>query len=874
MPRQAADLEEALNKKGGLTLSQLANYDDIITDALVDRVRIPIAKYSLERWIANIYLQVYFWSSIRKLKANYHACRGVQEELVCKILQQHVIIEKDPIKAHTELLKLPGIVKYCRSLKTDDEKEHFERHLRKYVNIYLPDCPFEVDTTNRYTVMTAEACIKARKTIKKGEAIKYLSGIQVEMTEREEKELSSRTDFSIVLSSRRKRPSLFLGPARFANHDCDSNARLNTTGPHGIHIVARKDIEPGDEITVTYGDDYFGIDNCECLCSTCEGLARNGWDPRGPLLHEDSSDDEEEDEEESKPVRPKRILKSESQSRSPSSLGKRKRIGEEIVVGQNQNAEAAERRARDGAKKHQRSDADDHGPTASRMTAQQRQGRNGESTQGSGRRVSDTESLDELAEARRNSRGRILPRAQDSATPARSERSSERQEWSPASRDGSPNTFLERIFNLLNSIGERKLQEEEELKSSTTTPKSSISPAPLASGGAQSDTTAGVPAGSNEKPSERMDAISNRSDSPLSSAQSSPTFARELSRSPSIERLSPQKRSSTRDRSKLGVPTAKLHAIKKERSTSALRNVINAEDEDAGVFSISPSPAPQQQSERSCDEPSKNQPAESPESTGSSSPSSHNDNFSATSQTSSMTSLESFAAGNIAFSICQMLTTEDEEEGQQTSLDTAEEINADDAMEVDESTPIESRPARGRQHQRKSVRKGAPAASTPPVQSIEKVERDESSEDEEKRGETRTPGDYTLCRALLSTPYHRWVECRNCDEFFVQGDAYLTRIACPRCERHSKLYGYYWPKTDKEGKFDKEERVLDHRTIHRFIDPDEERSEPKGRKTLAEVVKERELSSRQESEERDGFEKRLRNSPRRSESRRKTRMTM
>ena len=39
MPRQAADLEEALKKKGGLTLSQLANYDDLITDALVDRVR-------------------------------------------------------------------------------------------------------------------------------------------------------------------------------------------------------------------------------------------------------------------------------------------------------------------------------------------------------------------------------------------------------------------------------------------------------------------------------------------------------------------------------------------------------------------------------------------------------------------------------------------------------------------------------------------------------------------------------------------------------------------------------------------------------------------------------------------------------------------
>ena len=42
MPRGAAELEEALNKKGGLTLSQLANYDDLITDALVDRVSVAL----------------------------------------------------------------------------------------------------------------------------------------------------------------------------------------------------------------------------------------------------------------------------------------------------------------------------------------------------------------------------------------------------------------------------------------------------------------------------------------------------------------------------------------------------------------------------------------------------------------------------------------------------------------------------------------------------------------------------------------------------------------------------------------------------------------------------------------------------------------
>ena len=119
------------------------------------------------------------------------------------------------------------------------------------------------------------------------------------------------------------------------------------------------------------------------------------------------------------------------------------------------------------------------------------------------------------------------------------------------------------------------------------------------------------------------------------------------------------------------------------------------------------------------------------------------------------------------------------------------------------------------------------------------------------------------------------MECRNCDEFFVQAEAYLTRIACPRCERHSKLYGYYWPKTDREGKHDTEERVLDHRTIHRFIDPEDERMEKKGKKGLAEVIRDRETSSRLQSEAlSDSRFDRLRNSPRRSESRRKTRSSM
>ncbi len=79
------------------------------------------------------------------------------------------------------------------------------------------------------------------------------------------------------------------------------------------------------------------------------------------------------------------------------------------------------------------------------------------------------------------------------------------------------------------------------------------------------------------------------------------------------------------------------------------------------------------------------------------------------------------------------------------------------------------------------------------------------------------PGDYTLTAVLLSEPESAWIYCTICNTAFVQRDAYYTKSACPRCERHSKLYGYVWPKTVREGARDTEERILDHRTIHRFL---------------------------------------------------------
>ncbi len=682
---------------------------------------------------------------------------------MCKILRDEVIINKDPIEAHERILDLPGIAKFYKSLGSEDEEEHFERHLRKYINLYLPDCPVEVDTTNRYTITTAEACIKARKPIKRGEAIKYLTGIQVEMTEKEEKELSSRTDFSIVLSSRRKRPSLFLGPARFANHDCDSNARLNTTGPHGIHIVARKDIAVGEEITVTYGEDYFGVDNCECLCATCERLLRNGWDPLGPVLPDssDEEDDDDEAEEEEQPAgHQQRRPLFEPRSQASSVLGKRKRGG--------------------SAKSSQADSGAGHAPLCAEDEAR--------------------------AGARSGSKSSRVSRPSAST-----------------SEEDECDAVLERIFKMLASIGGRR-------------PSASQSAPP--NDPVADDLT---------RPSEeRLEREPIMTISDAFSQQPEPlTQQRDL--------LTPNAHSTqskpTPVLSKEGTPDSRLRTIKKESSASSLRMVVNIEDSSIDTYDVPASPVPTDPPKRKRGRPRKYpRPEEQmPASPSSASPSPPRDSSSQSSHNSSQTSLDDFAAGNIAYSICQMLTTQDDE------------LEMEEAEEASEA-------AVGRQTTRRSIRKAGNDRLVPPVESIEiaHTSSDGKEESEEKRGPPRTPGDYSLCKALLATQYHRWVECRNCDEWFVQSEAYLTRIACPRCERHSKLYGYYWPKTDKEGKFDREERVLDHRTIHRFIEPEEERNERKGRKTLADAVRERELSSRQESEETtsDGFGKRLRNSPR------------
>ncbi|KAK3671946.1 histone lysine methyltransferase Set9 [Recurvomyces mirabilis] len=913
MPRQAADLEEALNKKGGLTLSQLLNYDDFITDALVDRV--------------------WYWSTIRKMKPGFHATRGVSEEEVCKIVQFNVVIDKDAKSAHGKLLELPGIKRYHHGLGTEDEREHFRRHLRRYVNIYLPECPFEVATTNRYTIMTSEAAAFARKRIKKGEAVRHLTGIQVELSEEQDKEMrAGRTDFSIVRSSRRNRSCLFLGPARFANHDCNSNAKLNTTGALGMEICAKRDIAVGEEITVDYGENYFGADNCECLCATCEQHQRNGWDPRGAILRSYSDDeDSDEDADEAKEVRVR-----------PAEVSKKRKRGEDVPRPYVLKPESANSRGPGRPRKYPL-------PPGETMSKYKK----------------------------RRAHAEALARGESRPSTSGSEQSNDIRVRSQ--HEAPYDDVLARIVRLLNMVGDRAMAEQDpeyrqpqnEWADDTRPPEIAESeidehddrvpdfdedqtyhksdlqkypgkqfhhkgnawyrPGPDPTGKFKTIVVPDPNPGSRQpQPAdvEMDDVLENENEEePVvpGSASHHPRGSRSRSRSsrvvgdlsnlprslPYVQAFSRSPERDTSDSGRRGaiasprneVEPAALSSVKKEHSRSNLRQVLHAASTD--IWSVPESPEPESISRAKGREGVSGQSLDAV-SAGSTSPSSRGlaDSSSNESLASSATSEEThghnevFVAGSIAQRICDLLTTnapaeeetmEIDSDGEMIQVDEAEtretapaptpkrgrKTEAERLREADEVSQSRSMtPRRGRQRTRQNISTLQTEHSINPIASIE-LEQEEDDDEPlspgARRGPPRTPGDYHLCRALLATAYHRWVECRNCDQFFVQSEAYLTRIACPRCERHSKLYGYYWPKTDREDKFDTEKRITDHREIHRFIDPEEERFERKGRKTLAELVREREVegSTARQSEDSEGsfLEGRFRGSPRRGAER-------
>lgn len=672
-------------KKQSLTFAQLAAYDDILTDALIDHT--------------------FYWTTIPKNRPSYHASRGVKQDEVTRIVKYHVILEPNVKVAEEKMLATDGMKRLYNSLKTPREKEDFRAHLRRYLSIYLPDCPFEVNSTNRYTIFTHEASVTARRPIKKNEIIKALCGIQVVISPAEEAELSKRKkDFSIVISSRSKSTSLFMGPARFANHDCGANARLKTADQSIMEVQALRNIEVGEEITVTYGDNYFGEDNCECLCRTCELGRVNGWAG------------EEGDGSVATPF--EKSIEDDQGTPTGYSLRRRRRDGSSSRAMSRDSSATPDIRPRIRKTK-----------SKAQLAALDRASAIGLEAPGSlsGKRK---RGLDALASppftpAKRQKIASGLSKVVTADLPPSSSMSTP-----PESSDGQSS----RQSSVFESARSQLPAVTSDITTPVTTPDHEPSdcgtPAPkpdeLAIDLHPMETTKGTIGGC-QKPSLVDVSCIEVNTTPRYSSRTSELH------SPSDVMLMPQSRPGKRE------TYARATVVKTEILEESTLIVVNSVEAASG----------------------------------------------------------SICGNQVAVS----------SSGTNSKSDLCTDAGPDDSSLITE------------------------LAST--ATETSNMTKHHPSQQEERN--KRTPGDYTLTPALLSEPMTAWVHCSNCATAFVQRDAYYTRANCPRCERHSVLYGYVWPKTEPAGPDDVEERVLDHRTVHRFLDPEEE-AKVRGRKLSAWLV--------------------------------------
>ncbi|KAL2919815.1 histone lysine methyltransferase Set9 [Polyrhizophydium stewartii] len=151
--------------------------------------------------------------------------------------------------------------------KREREITEFREHARRYFAIYSPRAGFELDLSARYpNSKKSEARLVATKAWNPGDEIHCCTGVFTELTEEEEETLEHR-DFSVMFSTKRDCFGLFLGPARFANHDCASNCKFIPLGQSSNEICFKvvRPIQVGEEITCDYGESYFGENNCECM---------------------------------------------------------------------------------------------------------------------------------------------------------------------------------------------------------------------------------------------------------------------------------------------------------------------------------------------------------------------------------------------------------------------------------------------------------------------------------------------------------------------------------------------------------------------------------------------------------------------------------
>ncbi|KXN85355.1 Histone-lysine N-methyltransferase SET9 [Leucoagaricus sp. SymC.cos] len=256
-----------------MNMRDLSNDDDFISHLLVEKLG-----------TGAVPLYVHKMDPGRRLPKTDSA---VLLNIVRRLVLSKATLQNAVKVAVDELLRLPAIRYYLKSY-TQKQINAFATHASRYFELYHPSGSIEIAHTSRYSHKTgkSELCILATRFLAPGAVITELKGSMANLTDEEDRELKRagmrtgdiRRDFSVIHSKSMKKNHLFLGPARFVNHDCNNNCELFREGRYITFRVLRP-INIGEEITAHYGDGYFGRKNRHCLCETCEKNGRGGYAP-------------------------------------------------------------------------------------------------------------------------------------------------------------------------------------------------------------------------------------------------------------------------------------------------------------------------------------------------------------------------------------------------------------------------------------------------------------------------------------------------------------------------------------------------------------------------------------------------------------------
>ncbi|PRD29476.1 UNVERIFIED_CONTAM: kmt5b [Trichonephila clavipes] len=198
---------------------------------------------------------------------------GIQENILKNIVNDFFGNHQNYEKAYSQLISIDWVIS-CFHAWTEERKQRFKNHVFNYFRVFDVNSGYHILPCTRYSIENFKgAKICATKKWYVSEKIMGLVGCIAQLSEEDENRLliPGINDFSVMYSYRKCLSQLWLGPAAFINHDCIPNCEFVATGKN-VRIQVIRNIEVGDEITCSYGMNFFDEKNSQCECQSCERL--------------------------------------------------------------------------------------------------------------------------------------------------------------------------------------------------------------------------------------------------------------------------------------------------------------------------------------------------------------------------------------------------------------------------------------------------------------------------------------------------------------------------------------------------------------------------------------------------------------------------